>query len=107
MPWRKLSRKEIRIQAKPWLSQGILNSIQRKDRLLRKCIQTKDPASKEILRTEFKSLRNRITYIINFSKKTHYQRYFTENHNNIKKTWSGIKNIINIKAVASNQPTSM
>ena len=52
MPWRKLSRKEIRIQAKPWLSQGILNSIQRKDRLLRKCIQAKDPVSKEILRTK-------------------------------------------------------
>ena len=87
MPWRKLTRKEIRAQAKPWLTQGILNSIQRKDRLLRKCIQAKDPIRKEILRTEFKTLRNRITYIISASKKTHYQRYVTENYNNIKKTW--------------------
>ena len=103
----KLTRKEIRAQAKPWLTQGILNSIHRKDRLLRKCIQAKDAIRKEILHAEFKTLRNQITYIISVSKKTHYQRYFTENHNNIKKTWSGIKNIINIRTVSGNQPTSM
>jgi hypothetical protein len=68
MPWRKLTRKEMRAQAKPWLTQGILNSIQRKDKLLRKCIQAKDPIRKEILRTEFKPLRNRITYIVIFSE---------------------------------------
>ena len=107
MPLRRLTRKEIRAQAKPWLTQGILNSIQRKDHLLRKCIQAKDPNRKEILRTEYKTLRNRITYIISVSKKNHYQHYFAENHNNIKKTWSGIKKIINIRAVSGNQPTSM
>ena len=58
MPWRKLTRKEIRAKAKPWLTQGILNSIQRKDCLQRKWIQAKDPIRKEILRTEFKTLRN-------------------------------------------------
>ena len=60
------------MQSKPWITQGILNSIKRK----------------ELLRTEhyvLKALRNRITYLISISKKTHYQKYFTENYNNIKK----------------------
>ena len=107
MPWRKLSRKEMRIQAKPWLTAGILNSIQRRDKILSKCIEAKDPTRKETLRTEYKALRNRITYIINASKKAHYQVFFAEHCNNIKKTWSGIKSIINIRNVTSTQPTSM
>ena len=107
MPWRKLSRKELRVQAKPWLTVGILNSIKRRDKLLGKCIEAKDPVRKELLRTEYKALRNRITYIINASKKTHYQLYFAENCNNIKKTWSGIKSIINIRTISSSQPSSM
>ena len=107
MPWRKLSRKELRIQAKPWLTAGILSSIQRRDKLLGKCIEAKDPIRRERLRTEYKALRNRITYIINESKKTHYQNFFTEHCNNIKKTWKGIKSIISIRNITDNQPTSM
>ena len=37
----------------------------------------------------------------------HYQKYFTENANNIKNTWSGIKNIINIQSSTKGQPTSI
>ena len=107
MPWRKLSRKEIRAQAKPWLTTGILNSIKRRDKLLRKYINAKDPTRRESLHNEYKTLRNRITYIINVSKKSHYQQFFAENCNNIKKTWSGIKSIISIRHLSTNQPTSM
>ena len=70
MPWRKLNKKELRLQTKPWITNGILNSIKRKDKLLRKCIEAKDPARKELLRTEYKTLKNRITYTISMSKKT-------------------------------------
>ena len=107
MPWRKLNKKEIRLQTKPWITNGILNSIKRRDKLLRKCIEAKEPDRKEILRTEYKTLRNRITYTINLSKKNHFQHYFAENLNNIKKTWTGIKSIINIRTVSKNQPSSM
>ena len=107
MPWRKLNKKEIRMQSKPWITQGIINSIKRRDKLLCKQIKAKDPIRKELLRTEYKALRNRITYLISQSKKIHYQQYFTENYNNIKKTWSGIKGIINIRNVNKNQPSSM
>ena len=107
MPWRKLSKKEIRMQSKPWITKGILNSIQRKDKLFHQYIKTKDLLRKETLHTEYKTLKNRITYIINMSKKNHFSQYFTENCMNIKKTWSGIKNIINIKSMTSGQPTSI
>ena len=70
MPWRKLNKKEIRLQTKPWITHGILTSIKRRDKLLRKYIEAKDPIRKELLRTEYKTLRNRITYTLNMSKKT-------------------------------------
>ena len=107
MPWRKLNKKELRLQTKPWITNGILNSIKRRDKLLRKYIDAKDLVRKELLRTEYKTLRNRITYTINMSKKNHFQHYFAENQNNIKKTWTGIKNIINIRNASKNQPSSM
>ena len=107
MPWRKLSKRELRMQVKPWITKGILNSIQRKDKLFRLFIRAKDPIRKETLHTEYKTLKNRITYTINMSKKNHYNQYFAENFRNIKKTWSGIKNIISIKSITNGQPTSM
>ena len=49
MPWRKLNKKEIRLQTKPWITHGILTSIKRRDKLLRKYIEAKDPIRKELL----------------------------------------------------------
>ena len=48
-----------------------------------------------------------ITYTIKISKQNHYQHYFAENCENIKKTWTGIKSIINVRSVSNNQPSSM
>ena len=107
MPWRKLNKKELRLQLKPWLTQGILNSIKRRDKTLRKYIGASDPVLKEELHNQYRKLRNKITAIIRVSKKTHYKHYFAENCENIKKTWIGIKNIINIRTISANQPTSM
>ena len=42
-------------------------------------------------------LRNRINRDLKKSKKQYYEQYFTEHVNNIKKTWDGIKNIVNLK----------
>ena len=35
-PLKKLSKKEIKIQAKPWITKGIRISIERRDKILRK-----------------------------------------------------------------------
>ena len=42
-------------------------------------------------------LRNRINRDLKKSKKQYYEQYFTEHVNNIKKTWDGIKKIVNLK----------
>ena len=42
---------------------------------------------------------------IRISKKAHYESFFTEHNNNIKKVWQGIKEIVNIKSKNLNNPT--
>ena len=46
MPLRKLSNKEFKRVYKPWITNGIVNSISRKNKLYNKYTKTKDNAQK-------------------------------------------------------------
>ena len=46
-------------------------------------------------------LRNRIHREFKKSKKQYFAEYFASNANNMKKTWEGIRNIVNIKKISS------
>ena len=96
VPLKKVNKKQLRLEVKPWITRGIIKSIKRRDKLLRKYINAKDSVRKDQLHTDYKRLRNEVVAIIRRSKKMHYQKYFTENAGDIKKTWTGIKNVINI-----------
>ena len=53
-PLKKLSKKEMKLQAKPWITLGIQNSIKRRDKLLRQYIKTNETKRKEEIHTEYK-----------------------------------------------------
>ena len=84
-----------------------MNSIKRRDKLLNSYINAKDVNRKEELHLQYKCLRNRIVALIRLSKKYYYQNYFSNNTKNIKKTWSGIKSLINIRAINKEHPNSI
>ena len=107
VPLKKMNKKDFKIQAKPWITPGIINSIKRRDKLLRLYIKTNDINRKEDLHSQYKFLRNQVVYNIRISKKMYYQKFFTENAKDIKKTWCGIKNIINIQSTTKSQPTAI
>ena len=102
-----MNKKDLRLQAKPWITPGILKSIKRRDKLLRKYIQLKEPIRKTEVHSQYKALKKQIIAIIRQSKKNHFQNYFNDNAEDIRKTWIGIKNIINIRSINSNQPTNL
>jgi len=106
-PFKKLSKKEYKQLQKPWITPGVRKSISRRDKLLNKFIKCNDIEKKKELHLEFKQLRNRIVSLIKISKKDYYSKYFTENSRDIKKTWKGIKSIINIHNIKSGQPSTM
>ena len=106
-PIKKLSKKELKGLSKPWITTGIRKSIKRRDKILNSYIKCKDNTRKEELHSEYKTLRNRIVSLIKFSKKDHYRNFFVENSKDIRKTWKGIKSIININNMNKGQPCSM
>ena len=104
IPANKLTNKEFKQSIKPWITPGIRTSIKRKDKLFKKYINSKHLPTKDTIHTEYKVLKNKINSLIYHSKKNHYTKYFNQYSNNIKKIWTGIKNIINIKTKDHNAP---
>ncbi|NQY31538.1 MAG: endonuclease/exonuclease/phosphatase family protein, partial [Flavobacteriaceae bacterium] len=96
-PMKKVTNREYKKQLKPWITKGILRSIQKRNKLYAKFVRAKDEKNKETIYTEFKQLKNAIINLIRKSKNNYYNRYFSENKDNTKKLWQGINEIIDIK----------
>ena len=78
--------------------------ISHRDRLFKK--KKEDPLNQHI-KHSYNLFRNRTTREIKKSRRKYYKEYFEGNLNNMKKTWQGIKQIININnkaGVQINQP---
>ena len=101
---RKLTNKEFKQRYKPWVTFALLNSMKRRDTLFKKYIRTNNCDRKQTIHNEYKTLINQILELTRSSKKTLYQNYFTENNDNLRKIWPGIKEIINVKGKFNNIP---
>jgi hypothetical protein len=107
MPLRKMTQREFKQKYKPWISNAILNKIADKNKILKKYIKCKNELRKSELLSQFKNIKNDITNMTRAGKKTYYQKYFTDNKNNLQKVWKGIKEIINIKSQNFDHPTCL
>ena len=85
VPLKKMTKKELKLESKPWITPGIIASIKRRDNLLNKYIKSRVGPPKNKLHSDYKILHNRITGLIKRSKKNHYQKYFTQNSKDIKR----------------------
>ena len=92
-PTSKMTRKNIKLYIKPWVNQKIVKLIKYRHRLKRK-FKRRPTTEKEYL---FKKIRNRVVYELKASRAAYHQRYFQSHKDNMKKHWSGIRSIINIK----------
>ena len=77
--------------SKLWLTKGILQSIKQKN------IYHKFIRSKEAFLQEFKHYKSHINKLTRINKTNFYKSFFEENKNDSKRTWDGIRSIINIK----------
>ena len=93
MPLKKLTKKEIKQQYKPWITNGIRKSIKRRGKYYKKFIKAKNEVIKEDYH-KYKELRNQIVTLCRQSKEMHCQTFFLENANNAKNTRKGITSII-------------
>ena len=90
-PIKILSKKASKTKLKPWLTKGILKSINVKRSLLKKYDRSKNNS----FLTKYRQCRHLLKKLIKKSKKNYYKIFFSENANNIKKTWKQLNNILN------------
>ena len=91
-PLKKINKEEQKLRSKPWITSQIKKIIKQRDKALKRL---KRQPNNEDVKTLYKKFRNKVNREIKKSKKSYYKNYFEENKNNIKKTWNGIKSIIN------------
>ena len=102
-PLQIVSNKQKKLLNKPWLTSGILKSIEIKNRLHKRMCRARDPLHKEELANKVKNYKNTILKLTRKSKANHFNKYFHDNKLNIFKTWEGIREIINISKKGSNK----
>ena len=106
-PLRKLTKKEIGLQKLPWITNGLLISMADRDKTYRLFLKEKNLINKNELFSLYKRKRNMVISLIRRSKKDYYNKYFEENKSNVKKTWEGIRNIVNISKKSKIVPTKL
>ena len=92
-PYKKLTQKEIRLAQMPWITQGLLVSMRVRDKLYK---QTKDNSVTNDIIVLYKRYRNMIVNLLRISRNKYHTSFFQENQGNVKKTWDGIRSLINI-----------
>ena len=97
IPLKKISNKSFKRRFKPWITFGILKSLRKRNELHNRYLRAKDIERKQTLYTHFKLYRNMLVTLIRKSKQNHFNKYFTDNVKNLRETWKGINNIIQIK----------
>ena len=76
-PFKRLSKKELKLKSKPWISNSILIEINKHDMLLRKYSKMKhrDNETARII-YEYKIIRNKITKLKRDGRVEYYHRFF-------------------------------
>ena len=78
-----------------------------RDTLYKSWSSEKDPIFKEQIFRLYKRYRNMIITLLRKSKSNYYSHFFVHYQNNVKKTWDGIRNLINVSRKKNSSPTKL
>ena len=96
-PLKKISKRQLKLKTKPWITNEILKAIQIRDKTYTKLKKSTDPARKDTLETELRDKKATVKTMLRASKRSYFTKFFTENSTNAKKLWEGINQIISNK----------
>ena len=95
-PRKRLTKKELDSYKRPWVTFGLLKSMEERDLAFKLFAKETDTSKKDILWESFRVKRNLIKNLVRDSKRQYYMNFFEENKTNLKRTWEGIRNVVNI-----------
>ena len=101
-PLTKLSRRQLKLYSKPWLTKGIINSIKNK----RKMFKSHSILGAEREKSYFKKDINVLTKIKTISKKRYYETKLEESKSDLRQIWNTIRSVLptNRKNVTATSP---
>ncbi len=99
-PYRKMRRKEIKLCSKPWITKGILKSLNNKVKLYKNFFLSGNIQQQNY----YRKYCNVLTRIKEKSKVLYYENSFEKLKSDSKKTWKLINSIVNIKPKNKSSP---
>ena len=97
VPNKKVTLKQFRLMLRPWITKEILKKCDDRDALLNELKAEVDPIRKQILRTNYNSLRNQVTKEKRQSKKSYFAAQFDRNKHTTSAIWKSIRSLVNLK----------
>ena len=106
-PIHKLSKREISLKLKPWITKDIHILMKLREKKFKFYCKENDINLKQNYHNDFKRLRNEVKSKLKNEKKRYYDSYFKRNSNDIKKVWNGIKSLVTLKSKSETSPKSL
>ena len=100
----KYSKRTDKKRNKLWITNGIANSVRKKNNLHNKLCRAKDSERKEELHRLYKTYKNHVTNLSRRSKESYFKNLFEEIKKNTYKIWQEIKVLININTQTKYAP---
>lgn len=91
---KQISYKKNKIRLKPWITEGLINSIKTRDRL--HILSKKQPLNKK-LEDHYKKFRNLVTKLINKAKIQHFKKEIEKTKGDKRKVWQVVDDVIQYK----------
>ena len=85
----------------PWLTPGLLKSINRKNRLYKKLIKSPNKSCEQ----QYKTYKNKLSHLIRIVKRSYYDRRFESAQKDLKLTWKLLNEVINKRKSKSPLPS--
>ena len=104
-PAEKLNKKELKFLTKPWITQGLQNSVKKKNNIYSKFVKCKNKIQKEFHHNSYKNFRNLLSTLLKMAKEKYFTNFFNENIKDIKKTGKGVKTLVSVKQRNNDTPS--
>ena len=98
--FKKFNKKELKFLTKPWITQGLQNSIKKKNNIYSKSVKCKNKIMKEFHHNNYKNYRNLLSTLLKRAKEKYFNLF-----KDIKKTWKGIKTLVSMKQKNNGTPS--
>ena len=104
---KSLTKKELKFLTKPWITQGLQNSVKKKNNIYSKFLKCKNQKHKEFYHSNYKTYRNLLSTLLKRAKGKYFTKFFNEDIENIKKKWIAIKSLVSMKRKGNDTPSNI